>query len=192
MIKAKKVIKTIAVLAGSISFAFSQATDDGIGQITGGYSNPVYGYSVTVPSGKVALVAKPPFPNHGLKIQLSTTPDMSIWCDGSYDSEGYTSVDQARTRMFQWSQGDDPGATMPRQSSGGISGLKYSNFVINYTDSASNTKRVLEYYVMLRSEPKTQQIIYTFGFDAPESQYSTNRPIFSSLVMSLSTQPIQK
>jgi hypothetical protein len=57
MIKAKKVIKTIAVLAGSISFAFSQATDDGIGQITGGYSNVSLRLACVISASRYAFAA---------------------------------------------------------------------------------------------------------------------------------------
>src|SRR5262249_3218144 len=66
-------------------------------EFNGNYVNFNYGYSVLIPRGLSGFSQKPPLPQHGFRITLSTSPEAYIWVDGSYNAAEYQSLEEKNT-----------------------------------------------------------------------------------------------
>jgi len=55
------------------------------------YTNPIFGYSVSIPDNLIGLGAVPQAPNHGITIALNDDADSYIFVDAEYNASDYTS-----------------------------------------------------------------------------------------------------
>ncbi len=58
------------------------------------YSNPIFGYSVSLPSGLVGEGDPDPAPNHGIVVRLSSDGVDYLWTSGLYNASYYNKPEQ--------------------------------------------------------------------------------------------------
>jgi hypothetical protein len=181
------------------TFAKTDAKTEEDAVFKGGYTNYVYGYSVTIPAGMVGLGAPPPAPQHGFGIDLdhprSTAwirgtefPKSYVYVDGSYNSLGWKRLDEAVNShlSFLHEKGREVSEQVPRESR--LGELPAVRVITRYEQDGVDmvSDQIIAFGV---EEDGEASVVYMLGLSTPHAKYERDRPALEEIRKSWCLQP---
>ncbi|GAK50177.1 hypothetical protein U14_01404 [Candidatus Moduliflexus flocculans] len=145
------------------------------------YQNPNYFYSIEIPSGYVCMGDPAPNPNHGCRINLSSTDEETyLYVDGSYNTTEFI-------EPFDDMMGIHLGSLFTegmkifvlKRDSILLDGVSAEHIVVSYGSDESKEMIVEDITVAFRSE-----IIYTIKLKTTHSRYETDKEFLKKILMS--------
>jgi hypothetical protein len=142
----------------------------------GHYRNCNYAYSVTVPHGLTGYSSPPPNPQHGFGILLSKKPSVYLWVDGSANSLGWQSLDEAMQARIDGIKGLSTKIIETKKANTTLGGLPAVRFTVKY--QCSNTVLTEDYFIAMDAK---KQIVYEIPLAAPETKYGEFKMILEKI-----------
>ena len=148
----------------------------------GSYTNPNYGFSVTIPPGLVGHDSPAPMPHHGFGIVLSWEPRAYAWTNGEYNAQGWQSVHEATLQVLAWNRETVGKILSSEVIPMTIGGRVGERLILRYECNENQTRRVLHEVVFMREH--SIGTLYQVGLDTTESREGDDLKVFDQLTSS--------
>lgn len=149
------------------------------------YSNGNYLYSIAIPEGLRCCIDPPPSPSHGCGLLLPGAAGTYLWVDGSYNSLGFESAENALN--FTVGGHLKPGTTLTvlRHEPATLGDFEAVRLTLRITKQGE-AKATIEDLVMAVEEREggRGEVVYTVGLECPEADYPVHEAVFSGIVAS--------
>jgi len=159
----------------------------------GEYVNSVYGYSMIIPKGFVAIGPPAPWPQHGVDIQLTRTSDAHIFTNGDFSASDYQSLEAVVTSDLEDAKNSRTSLIVANRGARRLGPLRAIETVFKYKDNSSTETIVEQRITAIRPRRESEEsILYTLRLRTTEVRYSHDRQVFSHILKSWRMRPLPK
>lgn len=148
------------------------------------YVNEGYGYSVEIPKGLIGTGSSSPAPNHGISITLSEQPEARIWTDGSFNSQFWSTLDEAAAAHVEGSKDEASQVEVVRRSATHLHDLTATRITLRRKDSGSSEAIIEDVILALRDTKGEVGIVYTVSLITTEARYNQDKEVFNQVLHS--------
>lgn len=149
------------------------------------YTNQDYLYSIIIPEGLDVIYSPPPSPNHGFRVNLSSSHDDYIVVDGSYNSADYLSPSDYINRSYILPIAKNGvGITYIRSRSSVLGGLPAQRTSFKYNPAGDNKWVVMDVIAAFRKPAHDTEMIYTIALTSSPATCGRNRKVFEMMLSS--------
>lgn len=183
-------IKPTATITTEKPFQSSGVNGSSGGQTTfqERYVNEGYGYSIEIPKGLIGKGSSPPAPNHGVSIVLSEQPEARIWTDGSFNSQFWSTLDEAATAHVEGGMNGVSQAEVIERSDTRLNDLPATRITLRRKDRGSSEAVIEDVILALRSTKDEVGLVYSIGLTSTQSRYNQDKEVFDQVVQSWRAQ----
>jgi hypothetical protein len=176
-----------------VNWHAGSAGESGEIQYKGRYSNPNYGFSVSIPGQLEGTSPSPPLPQHGIRVMLSATQaEAHVWVSGSYNSAEYPSLQEAANATLSYLKKDSADLQVVEQRPTVLGGLKSVRLIVKYISKTSGDLLIWDELIALRRRKEETGIVYEMGLITTESRYSIDKKTFDDMIKSWRLHPLPK
>jgi len=137
------------------------------------YSNNNYGYSVYVPQGTAGCIARPPLPNHGIRIIVKRS-EGALWFNAHFNAGGSESAAEALEDYVQQIKADHAGTKIVSRTASLLGPAPARRAVATYRDARGHDITQVLIVALRRSVKEDDTgIVYVLGLVAPANEYKT-------------------
>ncbi len=179
----------LGMLLGGIGFGWplgglrAQGKSAENGCRKGSYSNENYLYSIALPKGISCCQDLPPSAVHGCGITLPR--GSKLWVAGSYNAMDYNSADDALRSTIGSNLVVGTTLTVLRHEPTKLGGFEAERLTLRTKRRGEAETKVKDLVMAMASrEGGRGEVVYTIGFEGPETEYSMYEKIFSQIVAS--------
>jgi hypothetical protein len=146
------------------------------------YTNPIFGYAISVPDGLVGKGSSDPAPNHGIAIKLSNDGKDFIWTDASYNVFYYKGPTQeADQRLEDLRTEGSTIVNVIRPSPLLLCNLKALRQSVTYKEK-SGRAMIEETVSSVRFYGRDPGLVYTIGLLSSPDTFAANARVFERIV----------
>jgi len=157
------------------------------------YVNFEYGFSVIIPKGRVRTSPPTPWPQHGVKIQLTKDGDSFLLANADFSASDYSSLREVVDSDIKEAETSRSNLMVLGRRSERLGSLRAMLVILKYRDSKSGLTIVEVRVIGIRRHRNPEEsVLYTLRLLTRQDRYHHDRRIFDQVLKSWRTRPMPK